>query len=128
MGLTTLVANNVWNTMPTHIHDRRSEVYLYLDLPEDAVVFHMMGPPEETRHLVVRNEQAVISPNWSIHTGVGTNSYRLIWAKAGETQANTDSRGVPHHRRGPVISRSWRASGPLQSASRSLNRRCRQTW
>jgi 4-deoxy-L-threo-5-hexosulose-uronate ketol-isomerase len=90
MGLTRLVANNVWNTMPTHTHDRRSEVYLYLDLPEDAVVFHMMGQPEETRHVVVRNEQAVISPNWSVHTGVGTSSYSLIWAMAGENQEYTD--------------------------------------
>src|SRR5690606_33035611 len=72
MGFTELFEGNVWNTMPAHTHERRSEVYLYFNLPDEAVVFHLMGQPQETRHIVVRNEQAVISPSWSIHAGAGT--------------------------------------------------------
>ncbi|WP_210023513.1 MULTISPECIES: 5-dehydro-4-deoxy-D-glucuronate isomerase [unclassified Paenibacillus] len=90
MGMTLLKPGNMWNTMPSHTHNRRSETYLYFDMPEDGVVFHMMGEPSETRHLVVRNEQAIISPSWSIHSGVGTSHYTFIWAMAGENQEFTD--------------------------------------
>lgn len=90
MGMTLLKDGSMWNTMPCHTHNRRSEVYLYFDMPEDGVVFHMMGEPHETRHLVVRNEQAVFSPSWSIHSGVGTTSYTFIWGMAGENQEFDD--------------------------------------
>jgi 4-deoxy-L-threo-5-hexosulose-uronate ketol-isomerase len=95
MGMTILEPKNVWNTMPTHLHPRRVEVYLYFDMPRDGVVFHFMGNPEETRHLVVRNEEVVLSPSWSIHSGVGTSSYTFIWGMAGENQAFDDMDGVP---------------------------------
>lgn len=94
MGMTLLKPGNMWNTMPCHTHNRRSEVYLYFDMPQDGVVFHYMGEPQETRHLVVRNEQAIISPSWSIHSGVGTNNYTFIWGMAGENQIFEDMDAV----------------------------------
>ncbi len=94
IGLTQLEPGSVWNTMPAHTHERRMEVYLYLDLPADAFVLHLMGLPSETRHLVVRNEQAVISPSWSIHSGVGTRAYSFVWGMAGENQTFNDMDSV----------------------------------
>lgn len=90
MGITMIEDGSVWNTMPCHIHDRRSEIYLYFDMKNDTRVFHLMGEPDETRHLVVKNQQAILSPGWSIHSGCGTGRYGFIWSMAGDNQDFTD--------------------------------------
>ena len=95
MGLTQLAPGSVWNTMPAHTHERRMEVYTYFNIPEGNVVFHMMGQGQETRHLVMRNYDAVISPSWSIHSGCGTAAYTFIWAMGGENQAFDDMDTIP---------------------------------
>jgi 4-deoxy-L-threo-5-hexosulose-uronate ketol-isomerase len=95
MGMTQLEKGSLWNTMPCHTHDRRMEVYFYFDMAENGAVFHMMGEPTQTRHLVVRNEQAVISPSWSLHAGVGTQAYTFIWGMVGENQVFSDMDHIP---------------------------------
>lgn len=95
MGMTRLATGSVWNTMPAHTHDRRMEAYLYFDIAPEAFVLHLMGRPEATRHLVVRNEQAVLSPPWSVHCGAGTGAYSFVWSMAGDNQSFTDMDMVP---------------------------------
>ena len=94
MGMTLLEPNNVWNTMPVHTHKRRMEAYFYFNLPADGIVFQIMGEPTQTRHIIVRNEEAVLHPSWSIHSGVGTTNYTFIWGMAGENQTFSDMDGV----------------------------------
>jgi len=95
MGVTHLHEGSAWNTMPAHTHMRRSEVYLYFDVAEDARVFHLMGPPQETRHLVLANRDVVVSPGWSIHAGVGTQAYKFCWGMGGENQDYADMDPAP---------------------------------
>jgi len=95
MGLTELDEGSIWNTMPSHTHQRRTEIYMYFNLPENSFAIHLMGEPEDTKHIIVRNQEAVLSPSWSIHSGAGTRSYSFIWAMGGENQAFDDMDVVP---------------------------------
>jgi 4-deoxy-L-threo-5-hexosulose-uronate ketol-isomerase len=94
MGVTVLEAGSVWNTMPAHTHSRRTEIYLYFDLPSDSIVVHLMGEPDEVRPLIVRDGQVALSPGWSVHSGCGTNNYSFCWAMGGENQDYADMQPV----------------------------------
>jgi len=97
MGITEVAPGSNWNTMPPHTHDRRCEIYLYFDMADNARVFHFMGPADETRHIVVADRQAVISPSWSIHSGVGTGPYSFCWGMGGENQTFDDMDAIDIH-------------------------------